>query len=82
MPSDLHRRLPGEKKKGPGRPPILTSPSTPSTSAQNPSTTSVATSLSNAYSSLGAFANMPGMFPGEPTADILPFFDIEKYLTV
>jgi len=61
LPSDLQKRLSGEtKKKGPGRPPTLTSPpvNTPTSSAN---ATSVPTSsANNAFPNLGAFSSLPG----------------------
>ena len=58
LPTDLHRRISGEKKKGPGRPPLLASPPVPTSSAAS----SVPTSSANAYSSLGAFSSLPGEY--------------------
>ena len=58
LPTDLQRRLSGEKKKGPGRPPLLTSP--PVTTASSNSGANVPTSSANAFSNLGAFSNIPG----------------------
>lgn len=59
LPTDLQRRLSGEKKKGPGRPPLLTSPpvtTAPSSSSGN----TVPTSSASAFSNLGAFSSLPG----------------------
>lgn len=61
LPTDLQRRLSGEqreKKKGPGRPPLLTSP--PVTTASNSGNT-VPTSSANAFSNLGAFSSLQGL---------------------
>lgn len=58
LPNDLQRRLSGEKKKGPGRPPLLTSP--PTTSVTSSGTT-VPTSSASAFSNLGMFSNIPGL---------------------
>lgn len=63
LPNDLQKRLQGEKKKGPGRPPTLSSPqpTTPTTSSSN-TTPSIPTSTAanNAFANLGAFASLPG----------------------
>lgn len=60
LPNEMQRRLSGDKKKGPGRPPLLTSP--PVTTASSSSGNTVPTSSANAFSNLGAFSSLPGTY--------------------